>query len=156
MCHLSIWVKGLSFPHDLSSGRCILRALQAQECHTPPLSCLCHESLPSLIFGRLIFIHLRCWEVLPFLTIQRKRCIKLRVLRAQDFFTPLPLNCQKGQHLPAPVVYKNQSPLYSRGWWGEHLAPLCMALVDPVGFCQLATECHRHGRCMAATERAAS
>ena len=60
--------------------------------------------------GRLIFIHLRCWEPLPFLTIQRQRCIKFRVLRAQDFYTPLPLNCQKGQRLPAPEVYKNQSP----------------------------------------------
>ena len=45
------------------------------------------------------------------LTIQRQPCIKFRVLRAQDFYTPLPPNCQKGQHLPALVVYKkNQSP----------------------------------------------
>ena len=62
--------------------------------------------------GRLIFIHLTCWEVLPFLTIQRQRCIKFRVLRTQDFYTPLPLNCQKGQHPPALVVYQNQSPNY--------------------------------------------
>ena len=61
--------------------------------------------------GRLIFTHLRCWEVLSFLTIQRQRCIKFRALRAQDFYTPLPLNCPKGQHLPALVVYKNQSPM---------------------------------------------
>ena len=60
--------------------------------------------------GRLIFIHLRCWEVLPFLTIQRQRGVKFRVLKPQDFYTPLPLNFQKGQHLPALVVYKNQSP----------------------------------------------
>ena len=59
--------------------------------------------------GRLIFIHIQCWEVLPFLTIQRQRCIKFRVLRAQDFDTPLALNCQKGQHLPALEVYKNQT-----------------------------------------------
>ena len=59
--------------------------------------------------GRLIFIHHRCWEVLSFLTNQRQWCIKFRVLRAQDFYTPLPLNCPKGQHLPALVVYKNQS-----------------------------------------------
>ena len=44
------------------------------------------------------------------LTIQRQRCINFRVLRAQDFYTPLVLNCQKGQHLPALEVYENQSP----------------------------------------------
>ena len=60
--------------------------------------------------GRLIFIHLQCWEVLPFFTIQRQQCIKFRVLRARDFYAPLALNCQKGQHLPALEVYKNQSP----------------------------------------------
>ena len=49
----------------------------------------------ALVLGRLIFIHLRCWEALPFLTIQRQGCIKFRVLGAQDFYTPLPLNCQK-------------------------------------------------------------
>ena len=49
--------------------------------------------------------------MLPFLRIQRQQCIKFRVLGAQDFYTPLPLNCQKkGQHLPAPEGYKNQSP----------------------------------------------
>ena len=30
------------------------------------------------------------------------------VLKAQDFNTPLALNCQKGQHLPALDVYKNE------------------------------------------------
>ena len=64
-------------------------------------------------FGRPIFIHLRRWEVLPFLTIQRQRCVKFRILRAQDFYTPLPLNFRKGQHLPALVVYKNQSPIFA-------------------------------------------
>ena len=48
--------------------------------------------------------------MLPFFPIQRQRCIEFRVLRAQDFYTPLALNCEKGQHLPAPEVYKNQSP----------------------------------------------
>ena len=61
-------------------------------------------------FGRLIFIHLQCWEVLPFCCFQRQRCIKVRVLRAQDFHTPLALKTAKGQHLPALEVYKNQSP----------------------------------------------
>ena len=49
--------------------------------------------------------------MVPLLTIQRQRCIKFRVLRAQDFYTPLALNCVKRQHLPAPEVYKNQSPI---------------------------------------------
>ena len=55
---------------------------------------------------RLIFIHLQCWEVLPFLTIQRQRCMKFRVLRAQAFYTPPALSCQKGQRLSALEVYK--------------------------------------------------
>ena len=42
----------------------------------------------------------------PFLTIRRQRCIKFGVLREQDFYTPLALNCQKGQHLSALEVYK--------------------------------------------------
>ena len=36
-----------------------------------------------------------------------QRCVKFRVLRAQDFYTPLALNCQKGQRLPALEVYKH-------------------------------------------------
>ena len=52
---------------------------------------ICHP-----YFGRLTLIHLRCWEVLPLLTIQRQRCTEFRVLRAQEFYTQLPLNCQKG------------------------------------------------------------
>ena len=54
--------------------------------------------------GRLIFIHLQCWEVLPFCRFQRQRCIKISVLRAQDFYTPLALKMAKGQHLPALEV----------------------------------------------------
>ena len=60
--------------------------------------------------GRLILIHLQCWEVLPFCSFQRQRCIKIRVLRAQDFYTPLAPTTAKGQHLPALEVYKTQSP----------------------------------------------
>ena len=77
--------------------------------HSPPSAIRLYFVHPYL--GRLIFVHHHCWEVLPFLTSQRQRCIKFRVLRAQDFYTPLPLNCQKGKHLPALVVYKNQSPI---------------------------------------------
>ena len=62
--------------------------------------------------GRLIFIHHQCWEVLPFCCFQCQWCIKIRVLRAQDFYTLLALKTAKGQHLPALVVYKNQSPRY--------------------------------------------
>ena len=47
--------------------------------------------------------------MLSFLTLQRQQCIIFRVLRAQDFYTPLALICQKGQHLPALEVYKNQA-----------------------------------------------
>ena len=60
--------------------------------------------------GRLIFIHLRCWEALPFLTIQRQRCIKSLCPKEPEFYIPLALNRQKGQHLTTPEVYKNQSP----------------------------------------------
>ena len=59
-------------------------------------------------------IHLRCWEVLHFLTFQRQRCIKILCPKEPEFYTPLALNRQKGQHLPAPEVYKNQSP--KLGW----------------------------------------
>ena len=42
---------------------------------------------------------------------------KIRVLRAQDFHTPLALKTAKGQHLPALEVYKNQSPIHSPNLW---------------------------------------
>ena len=137
-------------------------------------------TLNNRSIGRLVFIHLQCWEALPRLTIQRQRWIKFRVLWAQVFYraakgtnanlqfsagscaflrfpakiggflrksavpkcfifwekarisenlrlgsvcplrfvplsapwfyTPLALNCQKGQHLPALVAYQKQSP----------------------------------------------
>ena len=60
--------------------------------------------------GRLTFIHLQCWEVPPFCRSQRQRHIKIRVLRAQDFYTLLALKTAKGRHLQALEVYKNQSP----------------------------------------------
>ena len=40
------------------------------------------------------------WEVLPFGPLQRQRCIKIRVLRAQDFNTPLALKTAKGRAAP--------------------------------------------------------
>ena len=62
------------------------------------------------ISGRLIFIHLQCWEVLPFCRFQRQRCIKILCPKDPDFYTPLALKTAKEQHLPALEVYKNQSP----------------------------------------------
>ena len=60
--------------------------------------------------GRLIFIHHQCWEVLPICHFQRQRCIKILCPKDPDFYAPLALKTAKGQHLPALVVYKNQSP----------------------------------------------
>ena len=59
----------------------------------------------------LIFIHLQCWEVLPFCPFQRQRCIKILCPKDPDFYTPLALKRTEGQHLPALEVYKNQSPI---------------------------------------------
>ena len=56
--------------------------------------------------GRLIFIHLRCWEVLPFSTLQRQRCVKILCPKDPEFYTPLALNCQKRQNLSALELYK--------------------------------------------------
>ena len=36
--------------------------------------------------------------------------MKFLFLKDPKFYTPLALNCQKGQHLPELEVYKNQSP----------------------------------------------
>ena len=64
----------------------------------------------AFLVGRLIFIHLQCWEVLPFCGLQRQRCIKILCPKDPDFYTPLALKTAKGQHLPALEVYKKQSP----------------------------------------------
>ena len=76
--------------------------------------CQLEYTMRFITIGRLIFIHLRCWEVLPFLIIQRQRCIRILCPKDSEFYTPLALNRQKGQHLPALEVYKNQSPNYYR------------------------------------------
>ena len=73
----------------------------------------CSEVIVLVRFiGRLTFIHLQCWEVLPFCRFQRQRCIKILCPKDPEFYTPLALKTAKGQHLPALVVYKNQSPIY--------------------------------------------
>ena len=48
--------------------------------------------------------------MLLILTIQRQRCIKILCPKDPELHTALALSCQKGQHLPALEVYKNQSP----------------------------------------------
>ena len=45
--------------------------------------------------GRLIFIHLQFWEVLPCSTIQRQRCIRILCPKDPEFYAPLALNWQK-------------------------------------------------------------
>ena len=69
---------------------------------------------PGALNGRLIFIHLQCWEVLPFCRSQRQRCIKILSPKDPEFYTPLALKTAKGQHLPALEVYKNQSLIKDR------------------------------------------
>ena len=51
--------------------------------------------------------------MLPFCRFQRQRCIKILCPKDPDFYTPLALKTAKGQHLPALVVYKNLSPIFS-------------------------------------------
>ena len=50
------------------------------------------------IHGRLIFIHLQCWEVLRFCRFQRQWCINILCPKDPDFYTPLALKKAKGQH----------------------------------------------------------
>ena len=67
--------------------------------------------------GRLIFIHHQCREALPFCRLQRQQCIKILCPKDPDFYTPLALKTATGQHLPALVVYKNQSPIVAENRW---------------------------------------
>ena len=58
-------------------------------------------------------------EVLLFSTIRRQWCIKLLRPKDHEFYTPLELNCQKWQRLPA--LNQSQSPrqtVHSRGLAG--------------------------------------
>ena len=73
--------------------------------------------------------------VVPLLPIQRQQCIKFRVLRAQDFYAPLAQNCAKRQHLPAPKMYKNQSPITSPSTMDLVCTPLLL-LVTVLESCQ--------------------
>ena len=52
--------------------------------------------------------------MLPFCRFQRQWCIKILCPKDPDFYTPLALKMAKGQHLPALVVYKNQSPILAQ------------------------------------------
>ena len=46
-------------------------------------------------YGRLIFIHHQCWEVLLFCRFLRQRCIKTLCPKDPDFYTPLALKKAK-------------------------------------------------------------
>ena len=101
-----LWRSSMQQPYHTTSKPTAVRGLAASGC------------------GRLIFIHLQCWEVLPFCRFQRQRCIKILCPKDPDFYTPLALKTAKRQHLPALEVYKNQSPrmmadsqvLWSASW----------------------------------------
>ena len=69
-------------------------------------------------FGGLIFIHLQYWEVLPFLTFQRQRCIKILCPKDPEFYSPLALNSREGQHLGAT----------SQHWRCTRISPLVLYL----------------------------
>ena len=59
--------------------------------------------------------------MLPFFDNSAPAVYKIQGPWAQDFYTPLALNCQKGQHLPALEVYKNQSPTMTENTMKENL-----------------------------------
>ena len=88
--------------------------------HTPSTSSgsiLAHQQVLRhiQICGRLIFIHLQCWEVFLFLRIQHQRCITILCPKDPEFYTPLVLNCQKRRNLQALEVYEYQSPKMAQG-----------------------------------------
>ena len=91
-------------PRDLCKGR----ARSQREIH---MNFLFWPFLWLGLPGRLLGHH-QCWEVLPFCRFQRQRCIKILCPGDPDFYTPLVLKTAKGQHLPALVVYKSQSPIF--------------------------------------------
>ena len=50
-----------------------------------------------------------------------------------EWYTPLALNCQKGQHLPTLEVYKNQSPIF------------CIGSMNSLSYCERPNICRaRH------------
>ena len=78
-------------------------------CRVPVAAKRLQRSWPLLFktrSGRLICIHLQCWEVLPFCRLQRQRCIKILCPKDPVFYIPLALKTAKGQLLPALEVYK--------------------------------------------------
>ena len=54
--------------------------------------------------GRLIFIHLQCWKVLPFVTIQRQQCIKFRGPQSTGFYTPLGSGVESSKWAAPPTI----------------------------------------------------
>ena len=63
------------------------------------------------------FIHLQCWEVLPFLTIQRQRCINILCPKDPEFYTPLALTSEEDKRATTNVqnglVFSFYSLLFS-------------------------------------------
>ena len=84
--------------------------------------------------GVRIFIHLECWEVPAFLTIQCQRCIKLRILRAQDSYTPLALNYPKGSTSQRWRCIKINLPSFAE--WSLTWKPRADNLKTPAMPCQ--------------------
>ena len=70
--------------------------------------------------------------------------MKILCPKDPEFYIPLALNCQKGQHLPAPEVYKNQSPnsrkfgvLSAPALVAQMLHHLCRATAVAVHRCRI-------------------
>ena len=104
------------FPDFSSLSGEILSTFDHNKGQKPPISGRrLHWILFGLSSGRLIFIHLQCWEVLSFSTIQRQRCIKILCPKDPELYTPLPLNCRKGQNVAALEVNKISPPFLFGG-----------------------------------------
>ena len=68
-----------------------------------------------------------------------QRSIKILCPKDPDFYTPLALKtAQKGQHLPALVVYKNQSPIEGvfRVFLPIRVSPLHVSPLHPSDYLQ--------------------
>ena len=108
---LTVYVRLCGCP-SLSVSVCLYLPLPLSVCVCLPLSLSLSLSLWETDFYTPPLD--KCWEVLPFLTIQHHRCITFLCPDDPECYTPLALNCQRGQQpLPALEVYKNQSSTLS-------------------------------------------
>ena len=66
----------------------------------------------STLIGRLILIHLQCWEVLPFLQFSTSGVYKtIQAPQGTEFLCTAGAERQKGQHLPAlDWTFRNPCP----------------------------------------------